>query len=230
MSNIHILDNHLYLDFHTHQENEDYESIFRIRSFDISEYKKIKIPFTIGLHPWYVTKESRKQIPDIQEISSEPNCLGIGEVGLDSARGGDKKLQTEILEQVIEISMKVGKPLILHIVKSYDIFEEFIKKYKTPLPWVIHGFSKNPKLAKAYLQKGIFLSFGHRVLDSKIYESFFSEILPDAYFLETDDSGIKIQVLYEKLSKLTGLNIREISILQKELYKKVFGSHIFYEF
>lgn len=219
-----------YYDFHSHSKEECDVDVFRIKSFDVYEYIPYKKPFTIGIHPWMVSGDSHLQLGRLGEISLESNCMGIGEIGLDSSRGGDRHTQSKILTEQIMIANQTKKPLIFHIVKAYDTFEEFRKKYHNDLPWIIHGFSKNPTLAETFLKKNIYLSFGLRVLNSERYKNFFRQFSPEQYFLESDDSTWKIQTLFEKLSDITGLSILEISASQKKLYKKVFGSLFSYEF
>lgn len=70
--------------------------------------------------------------------------------------------ETELLRYHYELSETLGKPLILHIVKSFPEIIALKKQWKPAQPWIIHGFRGKPQLARELLAHGFHLSYGKK--------------------------------------------------------------------
>lgn len=70
--------------------------------------------------------------------------------------------QTALLRYHYELSETLGKPLILHIVKSFPEIIALKKQWKPAQPWIIHGFRGKPQLASELLAHGFHLSYGKK--------------------------------------------------------------------
>ena len=88
-------------------------------------------------------------------------------------------------------------------------------------PWIYHGFSKKNILSEV-LQEGIYVSFGHYLLnDFKILEASLDKPL-DKIFFETDDKQVEIEQIYSAFSKAKQITLQELKEIQFENFKRVF--------
>lgn len=67
----------------------------------------------LGYHPWAITAENVKENLDFLR-EHLPQAAALGEVGLDYQAKARKKLQQEILEELLEMAALADKPVILH--------------------------------------------------------------------------------------------------------------------
>lgn len=103
------------------------------------------------------------------------------------------------MRRQIELSEKVGKPLIIHNVHAQDIIIGVKKDLNPTQPWLVHGFRGKPTIAKMLTDTGIWLSFNDKFNDMSVTET------PIQFMLaETDESETPIADIITKLSSLKG--------------------------
>ena len=86
--------------------------------------------YSIGLHPWYISKETwQKEFKDLQKWSKSNYVFAIGECGLDNIYATDFALQKEVFAAQITLANQTDKPLIIHCVKAFDEVITLLKKY-----------------------------------------------------------------------------------------------------
>lgn len=189
-------------DIHTHTFDK---SLYQIFNSGLSEVDRGF--FSSGLHPWKATEwnnESRKQL---SKLIASPNCVAIGETGLDKLTGPSLKIQIQCFEEQLILAESEKLPVILHIVRSWNELKPIIKDSRIPLIW--HGFNKS-KLLDEVLSEGAYISLGRSlILDQKL-QDVIRDAPMDRIFLETDDDAIQIESLYEKLAELKGLNLPDL--------------------
>ncbi|MFN3317069.1 MAG: TatD family hydrolase, partial [Raineya sp.] len=134
--------------------------------------------------------------------------------GLDKIIKIDFSLQLAIFQKHIVISERLKKPLIIHCVKAYNEILSLHKKLQPSQNWLVHGFRANTQIALQLQEKGIYLSFGEALLKSPKLQETFAQIQPEYLFLETDDSGISIEKIYEIAAQIRKINVKE---LQKQI-------------
>lgn len=116
--------------------------------------------FSVGIHPWDSATATEADMAEIERMAEDPRVVAIGETGIDKLRGGDINKQLDILKRHIALSERLGKPLILHIVRA---FPEIIRLRILLHPsqrWIIHGFRGKPELARELLRHGFDISLG----------------------------------------------------------------------
>ncbi|QTD38705.1 TatD family hydrolase [Polaribacter batillariae] len=204
-----------FIDIHTHQKSFA-ENVFSIEnkypnSVDFSS------PFSIGIHPWYLNKNNiEEELLFVEEQLQHKNCFAIGECGLDKITETDFKLQQEVFRKQVLLSEKHNKPLIIHCVKAFQEIIEIKKEIKPKQKWILHGFNKNVQVAKSLLKNGILLSFGAAIIKNKKLQKVVSEIPLNVLLLETDDSEIKIQEIYQKAANLKRIEVEKLQQIIKE--------------
>lgn len=192
-----------FLDIHSHTQNSTEDTIVIKNQLPL-EANTDEL-FSMGIHPWYFSEEDwQQQWQVLEEVARHPNCVAIGECGLDKNVSTDLELQMIVFQKHIFLSEVLQKPLIIHCVKA---FGELVAVKKRQLPkqiWILHGFNKNKFVADMLLQNGIKLSFGSALLKNERLQEVFKSVPEGNYFFETDDDNLKVSQIYEKATKLKG--------------------------
>ena len=179
--------------------------------------------YSIGIHPWYIDENRLEN--DLKIIENKlqlPECLGLGECGLDKRIEIPIKVQIEVFEKQIALAQKHQKPLILHLVAAFDELIEIKKRLKISVPIIIHGFSKNHQVAKQLIDNGFYLSFGKYLVRNPDLEEVFKSIPNDRFFLETDTIEEPLEAVYELAAKYKNVTIEELKKIVNSNFNEVF--------
>lgn len=171
------------------------------------------------IHPWYLTAENLScQIERMENMLSDSRVLALGEVGLDKLTECPYPIQIKAFEEIVSISEAYGKPLIIHCVKSVDELIAIRKKVRPALPWIMHGFRGKPQQADSLLRHGFYLSFGEHY-NSQVMK----EIPIERLFLETDESNVPIDELYNRAAAIRHISAEELKLTVLHNVNNVFG-------
>ena len=190
-------------DFHHHNRENTY-GIYNLEPKEIVIEKK----FSVGIHPKDIDENWEENFETIKKKSLHPNCVAIGECGLDGLISVNENLQKEVFERHILWANQINKPVIIHCVKRFSEILPFQKIAEIPL--VIHGFNKKKTIADEMLRHGFYLSFGKSVLHSLSLQSILKEFPLEKIFLETDDANFNIKELYQKTAEIKGISIENL--------------------
>ena len=159
--------------------------------------------YSIGLHPWDINRiDTNEAMAIVAQYASLPSVVAIGETGIDLPKGGALYQQIDIFMQHVEISERLGMPLIIHCVKAHDIISEIRRRISPKMDWIIHGFRNKPSIAKILLDAGCYISYGERFNPESL------SITPDDKILaETDTSDCSISQIIGKISAIKGQHI-----------------------
>ena len=171
------------------------------------------------IHPWHLTAENLScQIERMENMLSDSRVLALGEVGLDKLTECPYPIQIKAFEEIVSISEAYGKPLIIHCVKSVDELIAIRKKMRPALPWIMHGFRGKPQQADSLLRHGFYLSFGEHY-NSQVMK----EISIERLFLETDESNVPIDELYNRAAAIRHISAEELKLAVLHNVNNVFG-------
>ena len=202
-----------FINLHTHHIAMD-DSLF-VLNYRLGYDKAIDTTqsFSIGIHPWDTELIDATTFKQLEHFLNQPNCLAVGECGLDKLIATPLDLQKKAFEQQLQLAIKYNKPLIIHCVKTFDELIEICKPYFNRIPLIIHGFNKSETLAKQLIDKGFYLSLHHHILLKSDFEI---KSLPlNNLFFETDnDPHLLIQVVYQAFA--LKLNI-ELDVLKEKI-------------
>lgn len=148
--------------------------------------------YSVGIHPWdtslYADPVRRADaMSRLERMARDPRVLAIGEAGMDTLRGGDLDMQQNLFESQALLAERVGKPMILHIVRAYDRLIASRRRLSPAQPWIIHGFRGGPEQARQLLAHGLHLSLGTRYNPDTL-----AVIPPDRLHRETDSPDTTI--------------------------------------
>lgn len=205
-----------YVDTHTHQLNTP-EEVISIKNHFPQEPILTNSFFSIGIHPWYLDLNTYKEeLKIIENHLKNDACIAIGECGLDRAIKSDFQFQKDAFKLQLKLAEKFKKPVIVHCVKAYPDLIEIVKKENITVPIVFHGFSKNQHIHSLCLKiPTIYFSYGKSILHSKTTQINLISTPIERFLLETDDSNLEIQEIYQKAALIKNISIDS---LKKQLF------------
>ena len=173
--------------------------------------------YSVGIHPWNVTSDYYKDWKALLQIADHENVLALGEAGLDKLVDVDMGLQMEVFKLQIELAEQIGKPLIIHSVRTSNELIQLKKQYNPTVPWIIHGFRGNRNTVSDLVKVGFYLSFGEK------YQIDALRSVPiNRMFMETDESPVDINVLYNKVANELSLTDNQFMTQVRENIEEVF--------
>ena len=211
-----------YFNLHTHQFTNQPDVLELVnqypQEFDAS------IPFySIGIHPLFIDENRLgKDFQVVEEKLALPECLALGECGLDKRAETLFEVQQLVFEKQLALAEKYQKPVVIHCVAVFQELIEIKKRLKITVPMIIHGFSKKTELAKQLIDSGFYVSFGKNLLRNPELESVFKSIPNDKFLLETDMVEEGIQDVYALAAKYKGLELSELQEIVNKNYTTVF--------
>lgn len=171
-------------------------------------------PTMAGIHPW--DAERNLPMPDFSA------CDIIGETGLDYAKEVSREAQQELFLRHLTAAEKLKKPVVLHVVKSFEDVMIALKKHRLQ-GVVFHGFIGSREQAQRAISDGYCLSFGDRSLRSPRTREVIATINPENLFCETDDrDDISIEEIYAEVAKLRGTTQEELASEIEKNYRRLF--------
>ena len=181
--------------------------------------------YSIGIHPWYI--DENRLATDLATIETKlqlPECLAVGECGLDKRIDIPMALQIAVFEQQIALAEQYQKPLVLHLVAAFDELIEIKKRLNISVPVIIHGFSKNEQMAKQLLDYGFYLSFGKYLLRNPELQYVFQSVSNDRFFLETDTIEETLEEVYILAAKYKNITLEALQKQIENNFSLVFKS------
>lgn len=174
-------------DVHTHKQAPQPQSIISVSPNELPEIPNGQL-YSLALHPWQSSAEDAfATVDEIMRLSSRQDVAAIGECGIDLIHGAPLFRQITLLRRCIEISECVGKPLILHSVKSHDIIVGLRRELRPQQLWIFHGFRLRPSIMRLLADVGIMLSFGEKFNPDSL-----SECPAELLLAESDESQLNI--------------------------------------
>jgi TatD DNase family protein len=180
--------------------------------------------YSIGIHPWYIDeKRLESDLEVINERLQLPECLALGECGLDKRIEIPLDLQISVFKKQLEIVKQTNKPVVLHCVAAFDEVIAIKREMKIENPMIIHGFSKNEQVAKSLLNNGFYLSFGKYLLRNPDLEKVFTFAPENQILLETDTIEESIYQVYEKAASIKGISVEEMKTIVFTNFSRIFS-------
>jgi TatD DNase family protein len=214
----------VYIDVHSHT---NCDRTVTVRSYHSNEQvEDTHHLHSYGIHPWHVTSLA-EQLRRVEQTIKLPNCIALGEMGLDTLSSTAYSLQEKAFVAQLEIANHVGKPLIVHNVRSTQRIVQLLQRNLSRVPVVFHGFNLKKEIAADLCKRGYFLSFGAAILNvnSTAYASL-QGTSPHHVLLETDNSPIKIQEVYIAAAAALQISDLELQARMMQNFISIFGTII----
>lgn len=199
-----------FIDIHTHRLLPPSIDTFAIQSFISGEDRiNTSLPFSVGVHPWHLPEETAvtSATNSIAALADTPNCIAIGECGLDKLYPAYER-QRELFRFQVGLAAQFKLPIVIHMVGSADdILAEF-KYCKEAQTRIIHGFRGGAQQAEQFIKKGFSISIGEHFDPHALQIA--HEL--DALLLETDDSHLSIHEVYNNVANSLHISLKELQI------------------
>ena len=180
--------------------------------------------YSAGYHPWYeVDALTDDDFLLLEQCARHPQVLAIGETGMDSKQGADLEVQTEVFVRHLQVAASLGKPVIVHCVKTAQrIVDVRHKAALDHVTLIVHGLRANERVAKILLDAGCYLSYGIRFNPAALLATPLDRLL-----IETDDAAASIhevaaavvptlQKTTLDISRITAANAQRLVDLKSE--------------
>lgn len=114
---------------------------------------------TAGIHPHDAKSWDDSTLEILKQVASNPECVGIGECGLDFNKNfSTPEVQLEVLEKQVILACDLKKPLVLHERDAFNEMVQVLEKFKERLPpIVIHCFTGTSDQAQKYVDLGFYI-------------------------------------------------------------------------
>jgi TatD DNase family protein len=214
------------IDIHTHLKKPPPDGVIALNSLMAGEKSAQGngVFNSLGIHPWQLIRQDEQQLKKLffDNLETE-NWAAIGEAGLDRTISVPFDKQMAIFRFQSELAAEKGLPLIIHAVRSYHDLINLRKQMPKQSQWIVHGFNGNVQTAKQLFRHDICLSFGPSLLkkDHKCIEAFEQTPLQQL-FLETDDSGMAINVIYNAAAAIRNVHVDELEHGIRENFNRLF--------
>jgi TatD DNase family protein len=212
-----------FFNLHTHNFTNQ-ETVLELVNQYPQEFDASISFYSVGIHPWYIDEQRLET--DLQIIESklqEPNCLALGECGLDKRIEVPLELQQKVFEKQLHLAQKYNKPVVIHCVAAFQEIIATKKQLGITVPMIIHGFSKNKQVAKELIDNGFYISFGKYLLRNPELEAVFLTVPNAQFFLETDTAEEGIEEVYALAAKYKNIKTEELQNIINNNFKQVFG-------
>ena len=212
----------LFVDIHTHKRKS--QNALEIVHFDLNDYsKEIADICSVGVHPWKIRKDIYETYYEIlYSVANSKNVVFIGETGLDSLCETPLKIQEEVFRTHIRVSEELRKPLIIHCVRCHNEIIRIKKELNPEMPWIVHGFNNRMEIASQLIQHSIYVSFGVALFSDTSNAFRVLKDLPEGtFFLETDDTDVNIEKVYERASDILSIDRNILCAIQQRNLEKI---------
>lgn len=165
--------------------------------------------YAVGVHPWHTACCTHAMLSALEAAATHPQVAAIGETGLDSLQGAPIGTQIEIFRLHIELAERLGKPLIVHMVRTSQDVLKLWKESQRLIPWAIHGMRGNLNVAYKLMEAGFYFSFGARFNADTLKAMPHDRILAET----DDDSSHSIDDVIALIADTIGMSHTETKLL-----------------
>lgn len=119
--------------------------------------------YALGMHPYFSDRHrpGDLELLDEQLARRSPDCLAVGECGLDFYAGSESEAsQCALLLAQLELANRYTLPVILHCRKAHQQLVRVLKHCRPQAGGVLHGFSGSYQQAMDYIRLGLHIGVG----------------------------------------------------------------------
>lgn len=222
-------------------------------SVDLKDYEALctladKYPcvsISVGLHPNEMIDEEPSLDRLIGMASQHPQCIAIGETGLDFYRTTEhaqQALQMQRFRNHIHAAIQTRKPLIIHTRDAAaDTLRILKEENANQIGGVMHCFSENWEIAKAALDMNFYISFSGIVTfkNAVTLQEVAQKVPLDRILIETDSPYLApvphrgkpnepafVKHVAEKIAELRNISYEDVATASTENFKRCFRSAV----
>lgn len=195
---------------------------------------------SVGWHPVDAIDMNDEDLAWIEELSSHPKVVAIGEMGLDYYWDkSPKEIQKEVFRKQIQLAKKVNLPIVIHNREATaDIVEILKEEGASEVGGIMHCFSGSVEVAQECLNMNFYISLGGPVtfknarkpkevaeavpLEKLLIETDCPYLAPHPYRGKRNEPGY-VKLVAEQIAELKGISYEEVARITTANAKKLFA-------
>ncbi|MGR3766402.1 TatD family hydrolase [Rossellomorea sp. NS-SX7] len=195
---------------------------------------------SVGWHPVDAIDMKEEDLAWIEELSSHPKVVALGEMGLDYHWDkSPKDVQKEVFRKQIHLAKKVKLPIIIHNREAtQDIVDILREEGAEEVGGIMHCFSGSPEIAQECVDMNFYISLGGPVTfkNAKKPKEVAQEIPMEKLLIETDcpylaphpnrgkrNEPAYVKLVAEQIAELKGISLEEVEKITTENANKLFN-------
>ncbi|MBO4769380.1 MAG: TatD family hydrolase [Clostridia bacterium] len=117
-----------------------------------------------GLHPENISgsrAENTKMLDQISGMLDDPECVAVGEIGLDYYWTSDnREEQKSVFSSQLDMALEKKLPVVIHDREAHGDCLDIVSGFRgRGLKGVFHSFSGSPETARELIKLGFYISF-----------------------------------------------------------------------
>jgi TatD DNase family protein len=193
---------------------------------------------TAGIHPHDAADSSEEARAAIREMCARPECVAVGETGLDWFRNlSPREKQIENFAWHAALAREIGKPIVVHCRDAHEDTVEVLRAHRG-VRGVMHCYSMGPDELPPYLELGFVISFSGVVtypkntanraaalavpLDRIVFETDCPYLAPQTKRGQRNEPALVREVV-EDVAKLRGMSAGELAEISSANAARLFG-------
>lgn len=195
--------------------------------------------FCAGIHPENAAEFSQSALEELQALWGHEKCVGAGEIGLDYywKENPPKTVQQAAFVAQAEAAKAAGKPVVIHCREAAGDMAQLVRAHDISFG-IMHCFSESREMAKIYLDRGLYFSFGgtstfknavravenlrYLPRDRVLLETDSPYLTPEPKRGERNDSG-NLMYIAENLGRIWDVSAEEAAEITFENACRLFG-------
>ncbi len=194
--------------------------------------------FAAGVHPHEAAGVSEGYLEDIRELSHDPKCVAVGEIGLDYHYDfSPREVQRRVFGEQLELAKELCLPVIIHEREAVQDNLDILRAHPG-VRGVVHCFSGSWETAKILLDMGLYLGFTGVVTfkNARRVLEVVQKMPPDRMVIETDspymapvphrgerNSSLFVHLVAEKIAEIRGMDPEDVARITLENGKRLYG-------
>ena len=193
---------------------------------------------TAGVHPHDAAAADAAALEGIEELCRRPECVGVGETGLDYFKEySPRAVQLERYQWHLDLARRLDKPVVIHCRDAHEDNVRLLRAFEG-VRGVMHCYSFGPRELSSYLALDLCISFSGMVTYPKNDENRAAAALvpADRLLVETDCPYLAPQAMRGKrnepayaaltlafLAELRGVALDELAAQTSANAARLFG-------
>ncbi|ARK28434.1 TatD family hydrolase [Halalkalibacter krulwichiae] len=194
----------------------------------------------VGWHPVDAIDMKEEHLDWLEELSSHPKVVALGEMGLDYHWDkSPKEIQKEVFRKQIQLAKKVKLPIVIHNREAdQDIVDILREENAAEVGGIMHCFGGSVEIAEECLRMNFHISLGGPVtfknarrpkevakavpLNRLLVETDCPYLAPHPYRGKRNEPAY-VQLVAEQIAELRGLDYQEVAEQTTFNAKRLFG-------
>lgn len=215
------------VDIHCHRNpaGVDARALLCVAPEIASEWRPHATLACSAVHPWdSAGPDAETKFELVSQAARAGSISAVGETGVDRFRRDIPiDAQISMFRRHATLAEETHLPLVIHSVRANaDVLAER-RRLRASVPWIIHGFHAKKEETDLILSTGIMVSVGSRELMRPGARDLLRRIPSGGFLLETDDSCLLIDEVYDLAAGLLECDLEDLSAALFATWLRLFG-------